>query len=94
MRKRYAPAGATNDRFVKLPKAGRKAFHGTYLGCKCKSNVHNGAASPAGRVLAGHAPEKMKILGCGRRTPPCCMFAGAGGHGCIAVLLEQINFEM
>ncbi|SFW42402.1 hypothetical protein SAMN02910291_01250 [Desulfovibrio desulfuricans] len=62
MRKRYAPAGATNDRFVKLPKAGRKAFHGTYLGCKCKSNVHNGTGSSAGHAFAGYAPQTMTRL--------------------------------
>lgn len=51
--------GATNDRFVKVPKTGRKAFHGTYLGCKYKSNVHNGLKPNRhcrGQRHAGHAP--------------------------------------
>ena len=75
MKKRYAPVGATNDRFVKLPKVGRKAFQDTYLGCKCKSNVPDGAVPLVGRVLARHAAERMNIMDCGRRAP-CCVFCG------------------
>ncbi len=54
-------------------------------------------------IMALHHPQgvclqdmrrKDEDFGLWPQEPPCCMFAGAGGHGCIAVLLEQINFEM
>ncbi len=70
MRKGRALVGATNDRFVKVPKTGRKAFHGTYLGCNYKSNVHNGLNRTS--VCRG----QCRAMSCARpragpRTGPC-----------------------
>ena len=82
MRKGRALVGATNDRFVKVPKTGRKAFHGTYLGCKYKSNVHNGLKQ--NRHCRGERRAKPCAKPCARPCARPCAGACVGLAYCFA----------